>query len=164
MRGVRAWRAVCLAVALLAGAGAGSDVAARQAPPELRVERADGSVQPVRVAEVRGFSGVDVALFRALGGTVIEPPAGTHLSLRSRATVGLTGGSPFVRWDGRPVQLADAPAREGQQTWVPLQLVAELLPGRLPDLYEYDAASRTLRAAGGSAAGAQGGPGAQPGP
>jgi N-acetylmuramoyl-L-alanine amidase len=114
--------------------------------PGLRIERADGSMTDVTVANDRGYAVVELALFDELGWTVSA--SGNEVSIRvpNEIDIGLRVGSPFFRWDGTVFQLADAPYRDTNDVFLPLQLLTEFLPTRLPDLYEYDGARTLLRA------------------
>jgi N-acetylmuramoyl-L-alanine amidase len=138
-----------LAPAVLAWAvvsGAGADAAAQATPPELRIERENGSVERVAPATSRGFASVPLAVLSRLGWRVEERPGGAVLTAGDRATIALRTGTPFFAWGAQTLQLADAPYRDADETWVPLQLVTDFFPERLPQYFEYDAASRTLRA------------------
>jgi N-acetylmuramoyl-L-alanine amidase len=130
-----------LALALL-GAGA----LAGQAPPTLRVERADGAVTSVSVVLDRGYAAVPLSIFDGLGWSTSESGSGASISVPNEITVGLPLDSPFFTWDGLVLQLADAPYRSGGQMFVPLQLLTDFFPRRLPDLYEFDGEQSLLRA------------------
>lgn len=126
--------------------GSGTDAAAQAPPPEVRIERENGSVERVTPTTSRGFASVPLAFLSRLGWQVEEGPGGAVLTAGDRATITLRTGTPFFAWGGQTLQLADAPYRDADQTWVPLQLVTDFFPERLPQYFEYDAASRTLRA------------------
>jgi N-acetylmuramoyl-L-alanine amidase len=130
---------------LLVAAVATASAAAQQAP-SLRVERADGSMTDVTVVRDRGYAAVQLTLFRDLGWTVSESGNEITIAVPNEIDIGLRVGSPFFHWDGIVFQLADAPYREGNGVLLPLQLLTEFLPNRLPDLYEYDGARALLRA------------------
>jgi N-acetylmuramoyl-L-alanine amidase len=129
-----------VAVTLAAG-----QLGAQQAPA-LRVERADGSMTDVAVVLDRGYAVVQLALFDDLGWNVSESGNVVSITVPNEIDVQVRVGSPFFRWDGIVFQLADAPYREGDRVLIPLQLLIEYLPTRLPDLYEYDAVRAVLRA------------------
>jgi len=134
-----------LLAAAVAVSMAGPSLAAQQAP-SLRVERADGSITNVAVVLDRGHVAVPLATFRDLGWTVSEAGSEVTLAVPDQIAIVFRVGSPFFRWDGVAVQLADAPYREGAEVFLPLQLLSEFFPTRLPDLYEYDAGRALLRA------------------
>ena len=133
--------ALALLVAVLAPGGS-----AAQRAPGLTIERADGSMTEVVVVQERGYAAVPLSLFGDLGWTV--GGSGNEVTIRvpEELEIALRVGSPFFHWDGIAAQLADAPYREGSRVLVPLQLLTEYLPTRLPDLYEYDGARTLLRA------------------
>lgn len=138
-------RSVCTALAL-AGAGFHAAAVAAQQAPELRIERADGEVSSEPVSTSRGYAAVRVALFADLGWTVAEDGDEIRVSIPSEITIALSIGSPFFRWDDIVLQLADAPYRDGGNVFVPLQLLADFLPRRLPDLYDFEGSGLRLRA------------------
>lgn len=117
-----------------------------QQAPSLRVERADGSMTDVGVITERGYATVPLTLFRDLGWTVGESGSDLTVSVPNEIVIAMRVGSPFFRWDGVVLQLADAPYRDASRVLVPLQLITEFLPTRLPDLYDYDAGRALLRA------------------
>lgn len=134
-----------LAWACVASCVAWADASAQQAP-ELRIERADGDVSSVPVATTRGYAAVGVTLLDDLGWTVADQGEAIQVSVPNEIMISLRLGSPFFTWDGIVLQLADAPYRDGGLAFVPLQLLADFLPRRLPDLYEFDGGRSLLRA------------------
>jgi N-acetylmuramoyl-L-alanine amidase len=133
--------AALLTLALL-GAGA----TAAQAPPTLGVERADGRIAPVSVVLDRGYAAVPISVFADLGWSTTESGVEATLSVPNEIVVGLRLDSPFFTWDGLVLQLADPPYRNGGRVFVPLQLLTDFFPLRLPDLYEFDGERSLLRA------------------
>ena len=128
---------VLLAVPLLA-----------QEQPTLRVEWMDGtSSRDLVVVVDRGYAVTDVTVFEDLGWGVAEDSDRVTSFVSNEVVVSLRIGSPFFRWDGVVLQMTDPPYRDGARTLVPLQLLTELFPKQLPDLYEFDGATSTLRAA-----------------
>ena len=130
-----------LGLALLASAPL-----AGQAPPALRVERADGTVSPVQVALDRGYAAVPISVFGDLGWSAAEAGNELTISVPNEILIALRVDSPFFRWDGLALQMADAPYRNGGQIFVPVQLLTDFFPRRLPDLYEFDGPRSLLRA------------------
>ena len=120
-------------------------LAAQQAP-SLRVERADGSLTNVAVVVDRGHVAVPLTLFGDLGWRVGEAGTEITVAVPNEVSIVLRVGSPFFRWDDVVLQLADAPYRDGNRVLLPLQLLSDFFPTRLPDLYEYDAGRSLLRA------------------
>jgi N-acetylmuramoyl-L-alanine amidase len=120
--------------------------ASAQRTPELRVERGDGTVTTVAVALDRGYAAVPLSLLDDLGWSVVEEGNQVALSIADDMEIDLDVGSPFFRWDGLVLQLANAPYRDISGVFVPLQLLADFFPRRLPDLYEFDGDDLLLRA------------------
>ena len=100
----------------------------------------------VSVLFERGYATVQVSLFDDLGWSVTEAGSDLTLAVPNEIVVALRIGSPFFRWDGLVFQLSDAPYRDANRVLVPLQLLTDFFPTRLPDLYEYDGARSLLRA------------------
>jgi N-acetylmuramoyl-L-alanine amidase len=119
---------------------------ATQQTPGLRIERANGSMTDVPLVYDHGYAAVQLTLFDDLGWTVTESANEISIGVPNEIDIVLRVGSPFFRWDGIVFQLADAPYRDGSSALIPLQLLTEFLPTRLPDLYEYDGAQTLLRA------------------
>lgn len=132
---------LALGVALAVGPAEAQD------RPSLRVIDAR-SERLVSLATSRGWLAVDVDEFSSLGwsvepgamGATLEGPDGTRVELRD--------GSPFLLWDGAPLQLVDAPYFESGRLFVPLQLVSDFLPWRLPESYAFDGPTSSLRVTG----------------
>ena len=120
--------------------------ASAQGRPELRVERADGAFSRVRVDLENGFAAVPLSLFRDLGWTVSADRGSVSISVPGEIVISLTVGSPFFRWDGVVLQLTDAPYAVGGDPFIPLQLLTDFFPRRLPDLYDFNGPNSTLRA------------------
>ena len=120
---------------------------AGQGVPELRIER-DGGVVEVRALDLEmGFTAVRLTLFEELGWAVAEREGALAMLGPHGVAISLTIGSPFFTWDNEVLQLADVPYRDDGETLVPVQLLADFLPTRLPELYSFDGPSLTLRAA-----------------
>jgi len=117
-----------------------------QQSPELRIERAGGDVTQATIALDRGYAAVELSLFEDLGWTVAEQGNELVVSVPGEITIALRVGTPFFTWDDILLQLADAPYRDGGGVLVPLQLMTDFLPRRLPDLYEYEGSTSLLRA------------------
>ena len=119
-----------------------------QEQPTLRVEQMDGtSSRDLLVTADRGYAVTDVTLFEDLGWGVAEDSDRVISFVSNEVVISLRIGSPFFRWDGVVLQMTDPTYRDGAQIFVPLQLLTEFFPEQLPDLYEFDGATATLRAA-----------------
>jgi N-acetylmuramoyl-L-alanine amidase len=117
-----------------------------QGRPDLRLERAEGSVTGIPVELGAGFAAVPTSLFETLGWSVARDGASLTLSVPGEIAIDLRIGSAYFRWDGIVLQLADAPYEARGTTYIPLQLLSDFFPRRLPDLYEFDGPNSTLRA------------------
>lgn len=135
-----------LGFAALVGALASGPLTA-QGPPELTIERADGAARVRALDLEQGFAAVPIGLFEELGWAVVEVEGAIAMLGPHGVTLALTVGSPFFTWDDEVLQLADVPYRGGGQARVPIQLLADFLPRRLPELYTFDGSTLTLQAA-----------------
>ena len=120
---------------------------AGQGVPELRIERDEGAVDVRALDLEKGFAAVRLTLFEELGWAVAEREGALAMLGPHGVSISLTIGSPFFTWDDEVLQLADVPYRDAGETLVPVQLLADFLPTRLPELYSFDGPSLTLRAA-----------------
>ncbi len=137
-------RAVILGSVVLGAVEA--DALPAQSAPRLEIERGDGSSTTVAVRLDRGYAAVPLSVLSDLGWGVEVVDGGLTLSAAGEIALSLRIGSPFFRWDGVVLQMADAPYRLGAETFVPLQLLSDFLPRRLPGLYDFDGARSVLRA------------------
>lgn len=144
--GARARRASFAVLALAVLAAPGTSPLTAQGRPDLRLELDDGTYDQVRLELGEGFAAVPLDLFERLGWTVAQGAGGVSISVPGEIAIELRVGSPFFRWDGVALQLADAPYVARNTTWVPLQLLTDFFPRRLPDLYEFDGPNATLSA------------------
>ena len=136
-----------LAVALLGVAlSMPSPGVAQAGAPVLRVEREDRSVERLPISMSRGYAALPLSALSDLGWSVEEAGGRISLSAGERTEISLQVGSPFFRWGGMALQLADPPFREGDRAYLPVQLLTDFFPERLPELYEYDLSEKTLRA------------------
>lgn len=132
------------AVALLALAVLAAPLRAQRAP-ELSIERGGGAVATIPLVLDRGYAAVPASLMEELGWTVLEDGDELRISVGNDFQIELRVGSPFFSWDGIALQLADAPYRAAAGVFIPLQLLADFLPRRLPDLYEFHGDGLLLR-------------------
>jgi N-acetylmuramoyl-L-alanine amidase len=117
-----------------------------QGVPRLEVERGDGTSMTIDVVLDRGYAAVPASVLESLGWTVTEGAGALSLSAAGEISVSMRLASPFFRWDGIVLQMADNPYRSGGTSFVPLQFLTDFLPRRLPGLYEYDGPRSLLRA------------------
>ncbi|MGD8319780.1 MAG: N-acetylmuramoyl-L-alanine amidase, partial [Gemmatimonadota bacterium] len=144
MRRARGVAAVLLLVAVVAPGGLWA-----QRRPDLQV-RDSGSERSVPVARGRGYAAVRVSELASLGWEVTPNGRGTTLTGPDGTTVTLADGSPFFRWDDEVLQLTDAPYVEDGELLVPLQLLSDFLPRRLPDHYAFDGSAMLLTVGAGA--------------
>lgn len=138
-------RTMVLGLAILVGVAV-DRAGAQEEVPAIRVEREDQSVETLPVTTEQGHAGVPLSALRDLGWTAEERDRHLVLSAGSRADVRLQLGSPFFHWDGQALQLVHAPYRDSEEIYLPLQVLTDFFPERLPEYYEYDAEARVLRA------------------
>ncbi len=132
----RAALAVAAALAFVPGPGAAQAQALR-----LRSGEAEAAVE---IASARGFPALPVSRLGAAGWRVERTPVGALLAGPRGARLELRDGTPFLRWGAAVAQLVHAPYFEGAEFFVPLQLVTDLLPARLPDDYAFEAGTMVL--------------------
>lgn len=118
-----------------------------QSQPRLDIQREDGSTTRVSVLIDRGYAAVPVTVLEDLGWRAEIDGSSLTLSAAGEMALSLRVGSPFFRWDGVVLQFTDVPYRAGSGVFVPLQLLTDFLPRRLPGLYDY-AGDRSLLRAG----------------
>ena len=121
--------------------------AGAQGRPDLVIEHPEGQATTIELAFDRGYAGVPIQVFEDLGWSVAAIDEVVALSIPSHAGISFKIGSPFFRWGGQPLQLADVPYMAGGVPYLPIQLLTDFFPRRLPQWYEYDPQSNKLRAA-----------------
>lgn len=122
-----------------------------QVTNELQIESVDGSVQLVGLDVGYGFATVPMTLFEGLGWSTTE--AGDLLVLVGPEEIEIRLGhrTPFFRWNDQILQFVDAPYRIEGETYIPLQLLTDFFPKRLPTLYAFNEVNFTIQAADPSA-------------
>jgi N-acetylmuramoyl-L-alanine amidase len=119
-----------------------------QARADLRIR--DGrSEWAVATSAERGYATVPVSELVRLGWRVAAGPGEVDLVGPEGVQVEVRADTPFFRWNGEVLQLADPPYRDGSELRVPLQVLTELLPRRLPELYSFDEPAMRLTYGGG---------------
>jgi N-acetylmuramoyl-L-alanine amidase len=135
---VRSGLAASLALALVLA----PHPAAAQAT-EIRL-RAGGAEAAVEISTERDFSALPVSRLGAAGWRVERTPLGALLHGPGGASLELRDGTPFLRWGASVLQLVHAPYFDGAELFVPLQLVTDVIPARLPGHFAYDAGAGVL--------------------
>ena len=118
-----------------------------QVTNELQIESVDGSVQLVGLDVGYGFATVPMTLFEGLGWSTTE--VGDLLVLVGPEEIEIRLGhrTPFFRWNDQILQFVDAPYRIEGETYIPLQLLTDFFPKRLPTLYAFNEVNFTIQAA-----------------
>ena len=118
-----------------------------QVTNELQIEFVDGSVQLVGLDVGYGFATVPMTLFEGLGWSATE--VGNLLVLVGPEEIEIRLGhrTPFFRWNDQILQFVDAPYRIEGETYIPLQLLTDFFPKRLPTLYAFNEVNFTIQAA-----------------
>ncbi len=117
----------------------------------LQLSLPDGRVLTVEVERHRGFPAFEAGVLEGLGWSVHDEGQEVRLNHRTGIELGFTPSSPFVDWEGAPVQMVDGPYHFGDAFYLPLQLLVDLLPGFFPAAYEWDPELRSLQVEGASA-------------
>ena len=118
-----------------------------QVTNELQIESVDGSVQLVGLDVGYGFATVPMTLLEGLGWSTTE--VGDLLVLVGPEEIEIRLGhrTPFFRWNDQILQFVDTPYRIEGETYIPLQLLTDFFPKRLPTLYAFNEVNFTLQAA-----------------
>ena len=118
-----------------------------QVTNELQIESVDGSVQLVGLDVGYGFATVPMTLFEGLGWSTTEVGDLLVLVGPEEIEIRLSHKTPFFRWNNQILQFVDAPYRIEGETYIPLQLLTDFFPKRLPTLYAFNEVNFTLQAA-----------------
>lgn len=98
-------------------------------PPSAVVVKAPDRNVTISVLSASGASVVSAKrLADAVGGSVTPTQPGRYIVSVGAAQFEFTEGAPYVRIDSSVIPLADAPAQVGEDFFIPLQAVAELIP------------------------------------
>ena len=118
-----------------------------QVTNELQIESVDGSVQLVGLDVGYGFATVPMTLLEGLGWSTTE--VGDLLVLVGPEEIEIRLGhrTPFFRWNDQILQFVDTPYRIEGETYIPLQLLTDFFPKRLPTLYAFNEVNFTIQAA-----------------
>jgi N-acetylmuramoyl-L-alanine amidase len=130
---------------LLLPAEASAQAGGPGSPGPVTLAWSDGRTATLAPERHRGYAAIPAGALAPLGW--IGSEEGDLLLLRHHGglELRLRPGSPFLRWDGAPVQMVHPPYRFGDHVYVPLQLLVDLLPGFLPGAYAWDPEARLLR-------------------
>jgi len=115
--------------------------------PILVIEKESGSTSTVTVQFDRGYASVAASVLSDIGWSVNDQNGALVLTAAGEIKVSFRYDSPFFRWDGVVLQMADSPYVTGGLAWLPLQFLTDFLPRRLPGLYDFSSERSLLRAA-----------------
>ena len=118
-----------------------------QVTNELQIEAVDGSVQLVGLDVGYGFATVPLTLFEKLGWSTTEAGDLVVLLGPEEIEIRLGHGTPFFRWNNQILQFVDSPYRIEGETYIPVQLLTDFFPKRLPTLYAFNEVNFTIQAA-----------------
>jgi N-acetylmuramoyl-L-alanine amidase len=117
-----------------------------QEASEVRVQLPDGFLEPeLAMVSHHGFPAIPAADLTRLGWTVTEREDGVLARWKGGVpALEMRAGSPFLSWGGEGVHLAEAPYRESGTFFLPLQVVIDIFPWKLPEVFQFDPSGRTL--------------------
>ncbi len=115
--------------------------------PILAIEKESGLTSTVTVQFDRGYASVAASVLSDIGWSVNDQNGTLVLTAVGEIKVTFRYDSPFFRWDGVVLQMANSPYVTGGIAWLPLQFLTDFLPRRLPGLYDFSAERSLLRAA-----------------
>ncbi|MCH2654507.1 MAG: N-acetylmuramoyl-L-alanine amidase [Gemmatimonadetes bacterium] len=118
-----------------------------QVTNELQIEAVDGSVQLVGLDVGYGFATVPLTLFERLGWSTTEADDLVVLLGPEQIEIKLGHRTSFFRWNDQSLQFVDFPYRIEGETYIPVQLLTDFFPKRLPTLYAFNEVDFTIQAA-----------------
>jgi N-acetylmuramoyl-L-alanine amidase len=113
-------------------------------PDPVVLQLPGGRTERLELRAHRGYPAFAASALRPLGWEWRAERGQVLLRHRTGITLSFREGSPWFTWDGELFQLAQEVYAFGDDVWLPLQVMAELLPGMLPAAYRWDAGGRTL--------------------
>lgn len=143
LQGVVATAALVLGLLAVPPALSGQDAG----PRPLVLVGADGARTEVAAAAHRGYPALPARALELLGAPASragDAPRRWEARFTSGATLSVRPGTPFVAVNGEWAQLVHEPYEREGTVFLPLQLFTDVLPDRIPDLFE-SVDSHTLR-------------------
>lgn len=112
----------------------------------VRVQTSDGPLRPpLSIVSQRGFAALAVGELARLGWTVDEGEGRVVARWQGGPpAVEIRPDTPFLSWGGEGVHLAEAPYFSSGMVYLPLQFFIDILPWKLPEVFQYDPDTRTL--------------------
>lgn len=108
------------------------------------VVRAGSETIQLEIGRQRGYASVAASALGEIGWRFQNEGDEWVARLQGHGEMHLAPGRPFVRIGGEWVQLADAPFLFGEDLHLPVQLLVDVWPDRMPEVFAADGA-RTLR-------------------
>jgi len=115
-----------------------SSLLAQGGAAPILLQGPEGAAAEIPVVAHRGYPAVALPELGRIGWVARGDGAPPGMALPGRVEVDLLEGNPFLRWEGRVLQLADPPYRLGEVWHLPVQFVVDLLPEELPGAYSLE--------------------------
>jgi N-acetylmuramoyl-L-alanine amidase len=119
----------------------------RQELLELSVRTPEGLLNPeLSMHSHQGFLSFEIRDLERLGWEVGETGEGEGMATWSEdgTRVIFQAGNPYVRWGDEGVHLAEPPYLIADHLYLPLQVLVDILPWKLPQRFRYSAETHTL--------------------
>jgi N-acetylmuramoyl-L-alanine amidase len=108
-----------------------------QEASSIRILRSGEGPWALEGTRERGYLSVPSSGWEGLGWTVERQEGGWRFTHPAGATLSLVPDNPVFRWNGSLQQLVDEPYLDGDELWVPAQLLLDFLPFHLPEEFRY---------------------------
>ncbi len=117
-----------------------------QEETEFWLEGRDGTRRAMVVGIHRGFAAVPAGELTSMGWRVQATARGVRATLPSTQTrLELEEGTPFFTWSDTTLQLTEAPYRFSGELYIPIQVIVDFFPRRLPDRFAFDREEHVIR-------------------
>ncbi|MFH1763677.1 MAG: N-acetylmuramoyl-L-alanine amidase [Gemmatimonadota bacterium] len=112
----------------------------------VRVQTPTGFLSPaLSIVTERGFAAASAVELARLGWTVDESAGQVIARWRGGSlTVEIRPDTPFLSWGGEGVHLTEAPYLSSGRLYLPLQFFIDVLPWKLPEVFQFDSEARIL--------------------
>ena len=117
-----------------------------EAQEDLAVRTPDGLlVQGIQLSTHRGYAAFPALEMERLGWQVVEEGGRSVILWGSNGPrIEVLPEIPFLLWEGDPVHLADPPYRAEGRIFLPVQVLVDVLPWKLPEAFAYRSGSWEL--------------------